>query len=144
MFRVLDLWKTIIRNKSLQGSFKKAAVIAALFSLLKTIFKPAAIQAQIVDPGVPNQLCDLNPIIENIINISVSIAAVILFIMLVWGGLAYMTSGGAEPKKMQDAQNTITYAIVGIILLILAWFILWFLEIFTGVTVTKFFIECPS
>ena len=57
--------------------------------------------------------------------------------MFIVGGFKYVTSGG-DPKKVQAAQATLTYAILGLVLALLAWFILVFIEKFTGVKVTEF------
>jgi hypothetical protein len=48
----------------------------------------------------------------------------------------YLSSGG-NPESLQKAKSTLTYAIIGIVLLLLAWFTLRFIEIFTGVQVTR-------
>jgi hypothetical protein len=39
--------------------------------------------------------------------------------MLIWGGLRYIMSGG-DSKKITDAKNTILYAIIGLIIAVLA------------------------
>lgn len=49
-------------------------------------------------------------------------AGVLLFIYLISGGFAYMTSGG-DPKKTSAAQGQITNAIIGILLVLLAYII---------------------
>lgn len=46
-------------------------------------------------------------------------------IMIVVGGIRYVISNG-DPKKVADAKNTITYAIVGIIVALLAYAIVKF------------------
>ena len=57
--------------------------------------------------------------------------------MLILGGWQYITSGG-EKQAAQKARNTLTYAILGLVLLIGSWFILRFIKLFTGVEVTNF------
>jgi hypothetical protein len=57
--------------------------------------------------------------------------------MLIVGGFQYLTAGG-DAKKTQAASNTLTYAIFGLVAVIAAWFILLFIEKFTGVKVTEF------
>jgi hypothetical protein len=78
----------------------------------------------------------LEKIIGNIIWASVPLAGIVLFLMLVAGGIMYLSSGG-NPESLQKAKSTLTYAIIGIVLLLLAWFTLRFIEIFTGVQVTR-------
>jgi len=46
-------------------------------------------------------------------------AGALLFLYLLAGGFAYMTSGG-DPKKTSAAQGQITNAIIGILLVLLA------------------------
>lgn len=79
----------------------------------------------------------LECIFINILNIATSLAGLAVFIMLLVGGFKYLTSGG-DPKAAQSARNTLTYAILGLVLVIAAWFILKFIAEFTGVEVTIF------
>lgn len=72
-----------------------------------------------------------------ILNIATSLAGLAVFIMLLIGGFKYLTSGG-DPKKAQSAKDTLSHAILGLVLIIAAWFILRFIEEFTGVKVTIF------
>lgn len=76
-------------------------------------------------------------IIQSLLNLAVRLGGVIVFIMFIIGGFKLLTAGG-DPKSAQAARNTLTYAVLGLALLILAWFILRFIEVFTGVTVTEF------
>lgn len=95
------------------------------------------------NPG-PAGLVQLQELFQRIINISVSLAFFALFIMLVVGAIKLMTSGG-EPKSLQSAGQTFTWALLGILFLAMAWLILRLIEAFTGVPVTKFCIgfDCP-
>ncbi len=65
-----------------------------------------------------------------------------LFIVIIIGGLKYVTSGG-DPQKVQSAQKTLTYAIAGLVVLILAYAILAIIEQLTGAQVTQFKIVQP-
>lgn len=86
--------------------------------------------------GVATLKC-LECIFQNILNIVIRLAGIAVFIFIIIGGFKYLTSGG-DPKATESAKNTLTYAILGLALLILAWFILLFVEKFTGVKVTEF------
>jgi|GEM_PF-869369 len=79
----------------------------------------------------------LEIIFSNILSVVTTLAGIAVLIVLISGGFNWMTSGG-DPKKAESARNTITYAIVGIILMIIAWLILRFIHEFTGVNVTIF------
>jgi hypothetical protein len=79
----------------------------------------------------------VDDIVMVILNIIVRLAGIAAFIMLIVGGFQYMTAGG-DPKRTQAAGSTITYAIFGLVAVIAAWFIMVFIEKFTGIPVTKF------
>lgn len=83
-------------------------------------------------------------IFQNILQIATTLAGIALFIMLLAGGFKYMTSGG-DPKASEQAKGTITSALLGLILLIVAWLILKFLSEFTGLSnITIFKIPGPN
>lgn len=84
---------------------------------------------------------DLEDIFENLIRIVLQLAGVATFIMLIVGGFKYLTAG-SDPKKAQAARSTLTYAIGGLILVILAWFFLRAISEITNVNVTIF--EIPD
>lgn len=85
----------------------------------------------------------LECIVQGILNIAIRLAGVAVFIMLVIGGFKYLTAGG-DPKAAQQARNTLTWAIAGLVILLLAWFFLRLIEEFTGVEVTIFTIPAPA
>jgi hypothetical protein len=70
-------------------------------------------------------------IFRSVISIAIPIGGVILFIMLLLGGFKYITSG-ASPDKAEAAKRTITYAILGIVLLSMGYLILRLIAVFTG------------
>ena len=85
----------------------------------------------------PARIKDLEVVFRNVLNIVVRFAGVAAFIMIIIGGFQYLTAGG-DPKKAESAKNTLTYAILGLALIIISWFILKFIQEFTGVEVTIF------
>lgn len=70
--------------------------------------------------GMPAELVGINGIFTRITNTVLYIVGVISVIMLVWGGLRYILSGG-DSKKITDAKNTILYAIIGLVIAVLAY-----------------------
>lgn len=83
------------------------------------------------------QLCNLEEIFRNILAAIGSLAAVVLFIMLVVGGFKWLTSGG-DAKKLEQARGTLTAAFLGLILIIAAYIILRIIGYFTGLDLTIF------
>ena len=67
----------------------------------------------------------LTNIIKLIINIISVVVGVVAVIMIVFGGLKYITSGG-ESSNVSSAKNTILYAIIGLVIVALAQFIVRF------------------
>lgn len=68
-------------------------------------------------PGQTNQ--KLNDIIHTVINLLSVIVGVVAVIMIIIGGLRYITSGGSD-TSVTGAKNTILYAIIGLIIVALA------------------------
>src|SRR5687768_11739309 len=99
-----------------------------VFSPLATfLFYPVTLYAQTptlppLGPS-PAGLETLQVLLVRIISISVGLAFVALVIMLFYGGIRFMISGG-DAKGLQGATQTITYAVVGILLMVAAWLIL--------------------
>lgn len=78
-------------------------------------------------------------IFANILNIVIRLAGIALFVMLLVGSLKLMTAGG-DAKKVQSAQQTLTFAVIGLVVIISTWFVFLLIKTFTGVDVLKFVI----
>lgn len=101
---------------------KGAAVSAAATSL--SFLTTGAVKAQSIQEGISAAQTDENPesiegIIENVINILLFIVGAAAVIMLIIGGIRYVVSAG-DQQAVANAKNTILYAIVGIIVAVLA------------------------
>ena len=70
--------------------------------------------------GVDNVAKDPQDLVKNIVNIFLYAVGVLSVIMLIWGGIRYTTSAG-DSNKVQSAKNTVLYAVVGLVVAILAW-----------------------
>lgn len=143
-------------KKIKQNFLKFTASLAVLGFLAFPVFafQPAGAQVS-TEPSIQGSLCKgakdlkfgspaecdadgseegLNKLIAQIINIFSIIVGVVAVIMIIYGGFRYITSGG-DSSKVGDAKNTILYAIIGLILVALAQFIVKFvLEKSVGVT----------
>lgn len=67
----------------------------------------------------------VNTLISNIINVFSAIIGAIAVIMLIYGGLQFGI-GGNDPGKVGNARNTITYALVGLVVVGVAQFLVQF------------------
>lgn len=75
---------------------------------------------------------------ENVVTAAFLFAGIIALIFIVLSGIKFLTSGG-DPKQLEGAKNTLTYAILGFILILLSFAILNFISQIAGVPcITKF------
>jgi len=87
-------------------------------------------------------LQDLEGLFSNVVNIILGIAGIAFFILLLSSGFKFITSGG-DPKALEGAKKTLTYAIAGLILIIASYLILLLIKELTGVDVTIFKVVQP-
>lgn len=80
---------------------------------------------------MPTELIGDTGVFTRISNTILLIIGLISVIMLIYGGLRYILSGG-DNKKVTDAKNTILYAIIGLIVALLAYAIVNF--VITAIT----------
>jgi hypothetical protein len=81
----------------------------------------------------------LECIFGNAISYLLVIAGFVFLAMLISGGFKYLTSGG-DPKAVAGAQTTLTYAVFGMLVAILAYLMLVLIQTLTGANVTNFVI----
>lgn len=81
-------------------------------------------------------------VLSNLVAVALELAGVILFIMLLTSGFKYLTSQG-DPKAVEGAKGTLTHAIIGLIVLILATVILSIIGTITGLNILEFKITQP-
>lgn len=85
----------------------------------------------------PPQLSELEGLFKNAVGALIALAGIVLFVLLVSGGIKFITSGG-DPKAVDGAKKTITYAIGGLLVILLSYLILVLIENITGAKVTQF------
>lgn len=83
--------------------------------------------------GMPAELVGPDGVITRITNIVLLAIGFISVIMLLYGGFRYIVSGG-DSKKVTDAKNTILYAIIGLVIALLAYAIVNFVLTTIGIT----------
>ena len=69
--------------------------------------------------GCPADLFGDTGVFKQVTNTILYIVGIIAVIMLIIGGIRYVTSGG-DSKKVTDAKNTVLYAIIGLVIAFLA------------------------
>ena len=91
------------------------------------------------NPGAAQITC-LEPLLKNVIRGAMSLTGIALFVMLIISGYTFLFSGG-DPKKLEKAKGTMSAAIVGLVVIVVAYLIIKAIQIFTGVDVTTFSIS---
>ena len=63
---------------------------------------------------------DMGTLITSVLTFVMLIAALLILMYLIWGGIQWITSGG-DKGKTEEARNKITSAVIGLIILAAAW-----------------------
>ena len=92
-------------------------------------------------PGTKFPVSGANPanlgtIVNEFLKYLFPAAGLLLFFFLVIGGLSFLTSGG-DPKAMEKAKGKITNALVGFLIIFVAYWLVQLLEYIFGITVFK-------
>lgn len=88
-------------------------------------------------PGVASLSCV--PIFaQTLIRAALDFAGIVAVFFIIWGGFKYIRSAG-DPKQADGARQTITYAIIGLIIIFLSYFIISLIAQVTGVKCIKNF-----
>lgn len=112
----------------MQKLFSVFASIAVIISLslasgLAVSVQPAAAQkdaaCQAIGGCAPANTRPINNAIATVINILSFIGGVIAVIMIIIGGLKFITSGG-DSNAISSAKKTVLYAVIGLVIIALA------------------------
>jgi len=93
--------------------------LAALSLAPATTFALEPYQSQEVTIKDPAPALSLETVIGLVISWVLVLVGGIAVLFLIWGGLQYVTSSGNKDKAEQ-AKQTITYAVIGLIVIVLA------------------------
>jgi hypothetical protein len=118
----------------LPAYFKPA--VAAISTLYLTVFSATITLAQSVQsvPKTATPFPELGQLIANVVAIVIFLAALLVFIFLLIGGLQWITSGG-DKAAAQAARDRITSALVGLVIVVAAFALMLIIERVFGVSV---------
>lgn len=116
--------------------------VIALFMIHNSLFiSPVYADCSLTDPNPPGEcpagLNELESIVGNVISVVVGLGFVAMLVLIVTAGFKYLTSGG-EPKAIQAANQTFSWALLGVVFMAVAWVILQLIARITGLPVTIF------
>ena len=114
--------------KKIAQSVLLIPVIALGLSVLAPVAQPVSAFTQTITDGAnaaqgsstPTSLFAQDGVFRTVVNILLFIIGAIAVIMLIIGGIRYVVSGG-DQTAVTGAKNTIMYAIVGVVVAILAY-----------------------
>ena len=111
-------------------SMSKFAKVAMIAGSVSAALLPLAAHGQAttfsiesVDVGLGTS--DLKETVINILQLVLGLLTLIAVVMIIWGGFTWLTAGGNE-EKVEKAKQIITAAVIGLIVILLAWAIVIF------------------
>lgn len=111
---------------------------AVMFAIIATV---PVYATSLCPNGNFGNLCNIKPqnaggIVGSVVQFLLLIAIIVSLFFLIWGGIRYTTSGG-DKGRVDQARGTLIAAIVGLIISLLAFFILNLILVFvTGQGIT--------
>lgn len=115
----------------MKKSLVQIAAVSALAILGLTLFSALPAHAALIQPtDVPANIAEatggatsFRQLALNIVNFFLFFLGLIATVMVIYGGVTYVTAGGAQ-EKIESAKKIIMYAIVGIIIILLSFAII--------------------
>jgi hypothetical protein len=117
--------KTLPKALSLAGTTLGVFAFSSLLTVQKalavpTVFDPTASTEPVTETGSV-----ISNVGDTILTVLAFLAGLAAVVYLVWGGIKYITAGG-DPKKAEEARKAIINAVIGIIIVAAAYFIISF------------------
>ena len=114
-------------KKGLAIIIKFLPLTTGLFGLIPPIFVFAQQQYKLLEP-LPNgnnaPTGDISGYLQTVFLFGISLAGILAVVYIVRGGIEYITAYG-NPSQIEKAKNRITQAILGLLLAVGAWLILY-------------------
>lgn len=75
-------------------------------------------------------------IIQNVVTAALVFSGIVALVLIIYAGITYITSRG-DQTKVDNAKKTLTYAVLGLIIIFLSFFIIGLISTLTGVDQIK-------
>ncbi len=102
----------------------KFAVIAGSLGMMALPFashaQPTSFSIESIGSSIGLGNADLKQTVINILNLALGLLALIAVVMIIIGGFTWLTAGGNE-EKVDKAKKIISAAVIGLIIVLLAW-----------------------
>jgi len=95
------------------------------FLLFLNLLAPSSVLAavEVKESGDFAQLSQLTVVFANAVSVIATLAGFAVLIMLIRGGVAYITAQG-DPKALTTARSTITWALIGLVIILAAFLVI--------------------
>lgn len=132
--------KFVAKNKKAPAVGRVLFAISLLSALYSLLSAPIFAQTEFgagEEEGSVATIQGFEKIFSNLITVSLAFGGIVLFVMFLTAGFKYLTSQG-DPKAIESAKGTLNHAIIGFIILILAFVFLAIIHQITGAQITNF------
>lgn len=85
--------------------------------------------------GVPQLTC-LWVILSNILNAFLTLSGLVALLLIIYSGIKFIMSRG-DKEKIEGARKTFIFAIIGLVFILLSFYILVFIGQLTGIKIDK-------
>lgn len=109
-------------NKLQKAALSASVSLSALASSALPVLAQTKLTATNVDPG-RGFATDFGKLINGVLSFVMVIAALLVFMYLIWGGIEWITSGG-DKSKTESARSKITSAVIGLVVVAASYAIL--------------------
>lgn len=82
-------------------------------------------------------LTGIEAIVRLLLNVVIRIAGLVAFFFIVSSGFSYITSGG-DSQKIAQSMKKITFAVIGLVVMLSSWVIMHLIEYFTNIGIWQF------
>lgn len=118
---------------------RSLAVLALIVTLLPVVAMPVVAQtttSKVVAIPNPIKCPDATCLVSQVIRYILGTIALIATLMFVWGGVMMLTSGG-NADQVKKAKETLVWATIGVVVILLSWGIIRFVLSGIAGTTTK-------
>jgi hypothetical protein len=89
-----------------------------------------------IGQNVSTNYPDIATLVTIILKNALTLAGVILLALIIFGGISYIAAAGdGDQKKIAAAQDTLTSALIGFLVVFLSYFIIQIVTVITGIQI---------
>lgn len=110
--------------------------------MINKVFAQPVAPDLVIDKPENVQITNVGTLVKGAIQGALLIAALLVFVYLIMGGIQWITSGG-DKQKTQEARDRITAALVGLGVVAAAWAVMLIIQYFFGISILDENISLP-